>query len=358
MMDDDHVYIGLAHLPSFGGIRLRKLIARFGAAERLWRADAADFLAHRIPEKLATQFLRERAVVNVDACMQQMRRLGMTFLTERDDDFPALLREIPDAPIGLFVRGTLPALSLPLAVVGTRRPSSYGRQATRMVVDGLARSGVAVVSGLAMGIDGIAHETTLAAGGGTVAVIASGLDRVYPRVHAHLAESIVRADGVIMTEFPPGTPALRHHFPIRNRIIAGLTRGTLVTEAPEKSGALLTAMLALEYNRDVFAVPGPVTLPSARGTNALIRSGAQLVESAADVLAAYHLRQTAMELPVADLTATERTVAQAMPYEPVTADDVATRSGIAPSVVNATLTLLQMKGWVEQQDPLHYTRLR
>ncbi len=198
--------------------------------------------------------------------------------------YPTALRNLPQPPAILYVRGRIGLLSRPgIAVIGTRAHSVYGRDATVSFVVGLVRAGYTIVSGLARGIDGIAHRTALEVGGDTVGVLGTGLDVPYPPEHEELIEAVAER-GCLVSEFPPGTPARKYHFPQRNRIIAGLARGVLVVEAPEKSGAMITAEYALEEGKEVFAVPGPIHNPTSAGTNRLIQEGAALVTSAADIL--------------------------------------------------------------------------
>ncbi len=213
------------------------------------------------------------------AAMSEPRTLELA-----DREFPAVLRNLPQPPPRLYVQGRVELLERPgIAVVGTRQHSVYGRDATASFVVGLVRAGYTIISGLARGIDSIAHRTALEAGGDTVAVLGTGLDVPYPPEHEDLFRAIVER-GCLVTEFPPGTPPLKYHFPQRNRIIAGLARGVLVVEAPEKSGAMITAEYALEEGKEVFAVPGPIHNPTSVGTNRLIQDGAALVTSVADIL--------------------------------------------------------------------------
>lgn len=353
-------YFALAHLPSFGQARLSMLLSVFPSAESLWSATSSDFHNRNVPAKLAERFFAERGTINIAESLAYCDKLGIQFIHRGQQEYPELLKQIPDAPIGIFYLGTLPTLEYRIAVVGTRRPSQYGIQVTRSIVRTLAEHRIVTISGLAMGIDGTAHRETLRASGTTVAVIASGLDGVYPRFHTGLAREIVESGGAIVSEFPPGTQALRHHFPIRNRIIAGLAHGVLVTEAPKKSGALLTAFLGLEYNRDIFAVPGSVMAETCAGTNNLIKNGANLVASAHDILTFYHLAaepSSAPELPFDQLTTTEQRVLGNMAREPLTVDQLVEQCALDSSVVSATLTLLQMKRLVETTDPLHFVRI-
>lgn len=204
--------------------------------------------------------------------------------------FPHLLGQIYDSPKEIFIRGQLPELPM-LAVVGTRKPTTYGQQITYQICYDLAKSGIAIVSGLAFGIDGIAHQAALDAGGITVAVLGHGLDHIYPASHNQLAQRIIQSNGALVSEYANGTPPLKHHFPARNRIISGISLMTLVTEADATSGSLITANFALQQNRAVAAIPGPITSPRSAGPNNLIKNGAITVTSAVDILTALELEQ-------------------------------------------------------------------
>lgn len=357
-MENNPKLLGLACLPSFGAVRLRQLLACFQAPDELWAATRAQLHDRKVPDMWIDRFLQERSAVDAAAVDKKCRQHGIAFVWNDEAAFPELLRQMPDGPIGLFVRGTMPGGSLALAIVGTRRPTSYGRQVSREFSSALARNGVTIVSGLALGIDGVAHEAAVAAGGRTVAVLGCGLDGIYPPSHTGLAAQIVAAGGALLSEFPPGTHALKHHFPIRNRIIAGSSSGTLVTEAPEKSGALLTAKLALDYNREVFAVPGPITSAASDGTNRLLRDGAHLVMRAQDVLEHFHLSAASSNRPVTALSDDERTVLECFARGPLTVDQIFQISRLNTSAINAALTLLHMKGWIHPLDALHYVRNR
>lgn len=359
MLTSESEYLfALSHLPSFSAKRLRRWIDIFGSAERVWNASIMELMESGIPQRIADRFCHERASIESAQKKEQCARLGIAFHAFGTEQFPPLLAEISDPPLGLFVKGKLNGAPVSLAVVGTRRPSLYGQRVTRELVGSLAEQNIPIISGLALGIDGIAHEAALERHGTTIAILAAGLDQIYPSMHTKLAERIVESGGALVSEFPPHVPALKHHFPIRNRLIAGMTNGTLVTEAPRSSGALLTAELALGYDRDVFAVPGPITNPASAGTNHLIKRGAQVVTSADDVLAAYHMEPKTRHLPLPEtLTGTERNLLAFFGSEPLTVDQLVKMSTLEASVVNATLTLLLMKGWIVQLDPVHYTKV-
>ena len=272
-------------------------------------------------------------------------------------DYPGVLAEIAAAPGRLFVRGNLNALHLPaIAIVGSRNPTAGGRETAWRFARHLADTGFCIVSGLAQGIDAAAHEGALAAGGVTVAVLGHGPDQVYPRGNTGLARRIVER-GALVTEYEPGVPPLRHHFPERNRIISGLALGTLVVEAAKKSGSLITARLAGEQGREVFAIPGSIHNPMVRGCHHLIRQGARLVETADDILSELeplvgHLRAQA-ETGVTDSASQERDdpdyvlLLDALGYDPQTPDELAEKSGLTIEQVSSMLLILELEGKIE-----------
>jgi len=290
---------------------------------------------------------------------------GHHLITVDDLRYPPLLREIADPPLALFVRGEPAALCLPqLAIVGCRNPTEGGRRTARALAAGLGTTGLAVTSGLALGIDAAAHEGALAGGGCTVAVAGTGLDRVYPARHAELAERIA-ATGALVSELPVGVPPLPAHFPRRNRIVSGLCVGTLVVEASLKSGSLITARLAAEQGREVFAIPGSIHNPLARGCHRLIQQGATLVESAGDVLAELAPLLGIAGPPAADrpvdagtgLAPLEERLLGLMGFDPVSPDELVERSGLPAGQILAALLLLELGGWVSCAAGGRYCRL-
>jgi DNA processing protein len=277
-----------------------------------------------------------------------------------DADYPARLRSLPDAPLVLAVRGTPDAADVPaVAVVGARRCSAYGRRVAEEIATGLARAGVTVVSGLAAGVDAAAHRAALAAGGRTLAVLGTGIDQVYPSWHRALAADVV-AHGALLTEFACGTPALPHNFPRRNRIVSGLSLGVVVIEAAAESGSLITARLAAEQGRLVFAVPGPLGVALHEGPHALLREGATLVRHADDVLEAVapqcRARGTAAAVAAARaaLTAEERRVLEALGAAGGHVDDVIRRTALPPPAALETLLALELRGVVAQEPGMRF----
>jgi DNA processing protein len=293
--------------------------------------------------------------------LEKAEASGVEVRTYWDDDYPPLLRELEnDAPAVLFIRGNLPAATKRFAVVGTRGVTAYGKRMAQDLIRGLRGSGLTIVSGLASGVDGIAHETALEIGLATEAIFGCGVDRIYPPVHTGLAHRILAADGALVSEYPLETSPDRHHFPQRNRIIAGLARATLVIEAGERSGALITALLAGEYNRDVAAVPGAVTNPKSAGCHRLIKTGAALIETPDDILQLLQLRTPAAQKSKQEnlvLTNAETTLYALLdPTEAQHIDALAERLALPVGEALGQLLLLELKGAVKQLPGKYFVR--
>ena len=279
---------------------------------------------------------------------------GHHLVTWADTDYPPLLREIPDPPVVLYVIGDRQSLSRPqFAIVGSRNPTPMGRENAQAFAKTLAGAGLTITSGLALGIDGAAHRGALEAGGMTIAVAGTGLDRVYPARHRDLAHEVVQ-HGALVSEFPLGTPPKPENFPVRNRIISGLSLGTLVVEAALQSGSLITARLATEQGREVFAIPGSIHSPQARGCHALIRQGAKLVETAQDILEELGpLAQLVCESRPEEKETTPREISLPMAklleyigYDPVSVDTLIDRSGLTADAVSSMLLQMELQGLV------------
>ena len=305
----------------------------------------------------------------VDSDLRWLETSGVALLPATSPDYPSLLRESPDAPAVLFVRGDVRILAEPqLAMVGSRNPTAGGRATARDFACFFARAGLTVTSGLALGIDAACHEGALFAGGPTVAVLGCGLDRIYPRNHEELAERIA-GHGAVITEFPPGTEPRAACFPQRNRIIAGLAHGTLVIEAAEKSGSLITARLAGVAGRDVFAIPGSIHNPLARGCHQLIRQGAKLVERPEDVLCELKISLSAQlvassptEASVPDagsplLDKAYKILLDALAFEPASVDSLIERTGMNSESIASMLLILELDGHVAPHPGGRYSRM-
>ena len=349
----------------------RLLIERFGSADAACQQSAAALEAAGIAADKA-RLVTHPDVAELDAGMRWAESAGQTLLTIDDAGYPPLLALIKDPPLCLYVRGSVDALSLPaLAIVGSRNPTAGGTANATSFARHLAGLGYTIVSGLAEGIDGAAHESTLEAGGVTIAVMGNGIDRVYPARNRDLAHRIADA-GALVTEYPPGTSPRRRHFPERNRIITGLCHGTLVVEAARKSGSLISARLAAEQGREVFAIPGSIHNALARGCHRLIRDGAKLVETAADILSelaplvAHSLDASAGDTGNCDtrgagdaheIDPAHETLLTAMGYDPVSVDELLHRSGLTIAELSSMLLILELEGRVEKQAGGHYARL-
>ncbi len=271
-----------------GPIRFKLLLDYFGSAKKAFAAPEKSWRATGLGEKLVNDFLSFRKNFDQNSYFLRLERLGINTISAEEETYPKLLKEIEDRPPVLYVKGReIDQIfsGKAVAVVGTRKVTDYGRQVTEIITRGLVKAGLVVVSGLARGVDKIAHETTINNKGKTIAVLGGGLDLIYPPEHQGLAKRIVESGGAIISEFPLGTPAIAGNFPTRNRIISGLSLGVLVTEAAEKSGSLITASRAAEQGREVFAVPGPITSPFSAGTTELIKKGAKAVTGIGDILA-------------------------------------------------------------------------
>ncbi|MPZ13738.1 MAG: DNA-protecting protein DprA [Chloroflexi bacterium] len=352
-------WIALTRVAGVGPRRFDLLIRAFGAAQAVWEAGPPDLLAAGLDRRSVESLTAARRRIDPTAEVQNLRRAGAIAVTRQDPRYPPRLAEIYDPPPVLYVRGELDPSERPwIAIVGTRGATSYGRTAAEHLARGLAEAGVTVVSGLAVGIDAAAHRGALEAGGRTIAVLGNGLDRIYPSQHVRLAEQIA-GRGALVTEFPLGTKPDAQNFPRRNRVISGLTSGTLVVEAGERSGALITAAYAMEQGRDVLAVPGGIFSPMSRGTNSLIRDGATPVTRAEDILAELEPSRLPRQLTVEailPLDDTERGLLDALGPEPAHIDEIARNVSLPMSVVSGGLAMMELKGLARHTGGMCYVR--
>ncbi|MGC9048996.1 MAG: DNA-processing protein DprA [Patescibacteria group bacterium] len=278
-------------------------------------------------------------------------------ITINDPNYPKLLKEIYDPPKELYVWGELRAEeNYPLAVVGTRKVSNYGRQITIDLVRNLAKAGLTIISGLALGVDGLAHQACLDVNGRTIAVLGSGLNHIYPSIHQKLAEKIVKSGGAVVSEYPPETGPTKWNFPARNRIIAGMSLGVLVTEAPETSGALITARCALDNGREVFAVPGNINSSNSVGTNQLIKLGAKAVTKVEDILDAFDLELTEhSKREIKPANNEEKIILEILADGPLHIDEIIKKSKLEAPLVNSTLVIMEISGKVRHIGNSNYT---
>jgi len=358
---DIKYWVGFSLIPGIGRVKLTQLENYFGSLEDAWKAAPADLKHAGLDSKSIRAITAWQPRVSLEAEMEKLDRYGVKVFTWHDPDYPSRLKEIYDYPPVLYVRGSLlPEDEWCLAIVGTRRASVYGRQITEEIVTDLARSKITIVSGLAKGIDSIAHRSALDAGGRSIAVFACGLDIVYPAENANLARSIIQ-QGALISEYPLGTRPKAENFPRRNRIMSGMSLGVLITEAGETSGALITTNLALEQNREVFAVPGSILSPVSRGTNRLIQEGAKLVRDYTDILEELNLTAVAHQIEIKEVipaSDTESLLLKQLSAEPTHIDEVCRSSGLPISTVSSTLAMMELKGLVKQMGAMHYVLAR
>lgn len=281
---------------------------------------------------------------------EKLKKSGVRLVLREDADFPELLREIPFAPFGIYVRGTIPAAPHSVAVVGTRKATEDGKATAKKIAAELARAGCLIVSGLALGIDAAAHRGALEAGGKTIAVLANGVDAPYPSTNAELAEKIIARGGGLISEYSPGAPSLPYRFLERNRIVSGISRGVAVIEAPRQSGALATARFATEQNREVFVVPGPATHPNFAGSHALIRQGAELVTEATHILEALGVTPAQNQRAVPAETPEEALVIRALQKSqtPLSIDKIIELTNLNAKTVNQTISFLVIKNAIKE----------
>lgn len=361
-MDDLKYWLAFTRIQGLGAARFRLLERYFRRMEEAWRAESGELTRSGLDRKVVSNIARHRSDISPDEEMARLEQEGVSAFTWHDSQYPPRLKEIYDPPPVLFVRGELLSEDeRSVAVVGTRKATVYGREAASALSGDLARNSVTIISGLARGIDGVAHRTAVDAGGRTIAVMACGLDIIYPREHKGLSEQIA-GQGALVSEYPLGRRPDARNFPRRNRIMSGMALGTLVIEAGAASGALWTVRHALEQNREVFCVPGSVFSPVSQGTNRLIQEGAKLVVDYKDILEELNLTSVAhqIELPAVPQHhgETEAPIIERLSHEPVHIDDLARQLGLPVATVSSTLAMMEIKGQVKQVGGMHYIRVR
>ncbi|MAS34491.1 MAG: DNA-protecting protein DprA [Anaerolineaceae bacterium] len=358
-MSDHKFWLGFSLVSGIGPRRLTNLLNYFGDLSAAWRASDAQLHQAGLESGVRANLLHLRATLDLERELERVQSSGAQMVTLGDNDYPAPLKTVPDPPILLYIRGVLlPSDQNALAVVGTRKPTHYGLEAANKLSGALAKQGTTIISGLAHGIDTAAHQGALAANGRTIAVLGTGIDQVYPADNRKLAQEIV-ANGALISEFPLGTPPEGRNFPRRNRIISGMALGVLVVEAPENSGALITADMAAEQGRDVFAVPGNIFNVASRGANRLIQEGAKLVTSAADILDELSIAYTRVEArtiteTVAPANGAEASILALLSSDPLHVDDLARASNLPIAEITSTLTILELKGLARKVGPMQY----
>ncbi len=355
-------WVALHRISRLGAVRFGLLERAFGTMAEAWRANRAALIAAGLDARTADEVVSRRPEITPEHELERLAEAGVRAIPRFHPGYPARLREIADPPPVIYLRGAWePQDEWCVAIVGTRRATAYGRQAAGELARGLAANGVTVVSGLARGIDTIAHRAALDSGRRTVAVLANGLDTVYPPENRGLAAEIADG-GALLTDYPLGTKPRAEFFPRRNRIMSGVALGTLVVEGDVKSGAMITARLAAEQNRDVFAVPGSIFAPQSRGPLELIRDGATPVGTVEHILEALNLTMIGAQMDFGraapPASAEEQSLMTALTREPSHVDEIVRNTGLAAAQVSATLALLELKGLVRDVGGMQYVRVR
>lgn len=357
-------WLTLKSIDGIGNLIFRRLLVRFGSPEAVLSASLRELTGvEGMGKGLAQAIISHRTSSRVRSELEMVADRGYRIITQQDSEFPELLLQIPDPPPVLYIYGKLQGYAPAVSVVGSRKATSYGLTTTRRLCKGLAAQGIAVISGMARGIDTAAHTGALDGGGKTIAVLGTGLNQVYPPENLKLFHRIAE-NGAVVTEFPMNAKPEAHHFPIRNRLISGMSLGTVVVEAAQRSGSLITARLAAEQNREVFAVPGSVNAPTTRGTHALIKQGAKLVQDVRDIVEELEAHLPAPEPGQGDLLCgvkpglpplnpEETRIVEAIGPYPVHMDSLAGQVGMEIGALTAILIQLELRGII-RQEPGHY----
>lgn len=364
MIVNHRYWLALSRLPGMGPVTVRRWLERFGSVDRLFGASVADLqTANLTPKQI--HLLKNINWTLIEKDLRWLENNNARMMTLEDPSYPPMLREIHDPPLVLYLQGNASLLTQQqIAIVGSRHPTPIGRDLAYQFAKELASAGLVITSGLALGIDAASHEGALIVNGKTIAVLGTGLKYIYPRSHQKLAQDIVRKNGLLISEFPIDTQPKAMNFPIRNRVISGLSVGVLVIEAAVRSGSLITARQALEQNREVFAIPGSIHNPMARGCHQLLRQGAKLVETSQDVLEEINLSikhtkechpSQSHQEPIDLDPALKRVLAQ-IGYEVTALDVIILRAGLTAAEVSSMLLPLELEGYV-QSVPGGYIRV-
>jgi DNA processing protein len=357
--------LGLSSIPRIGPSRMRKLISILKSPEAVINASQRQLMdIEGIDQKMAARIKEGPDDSFVETQITEMKKHDVDIISYWDEEYPARLKRIYDPPAFLFYKGDLNALDgNAIGIVGTRNPSSYGKLITERFSRELVEQNFTIISGFARGIDTIAHTSALKSNGTTIAVLGNGLDTVYPAENKKIMEQFLK-QGVILTEYPMGTLPDGGNFPKRNRIISGLSVGILVTEAGSKSGALITALYAVDQNREVFAVPGPITSGRSSGTNKLIKEGAKLVQSVDDILSELDKQlnlsfsQTVKQVELPELTGNLKTIFETLGDEPIHVDQLAFKADLSPAETLSGLLTLELMGLIRQMAGKMFIRLQ
>lgn len=352
MVDNDRYFLlFLTTFMQFGPQRIKLLLEYFGSAEKVWKTDKESFMKIGMSENITRQFTAYKKHFNHETYLKELNRLGVNFVTVNDPEYPSNLLGMEDMPYVLYYRGTLSFEdSNAIAIVGSRKMTSYGKEVTQKLAGELATLGIPIVSGLAIGIDACAHTACLRQSGRCIAVLPTGLDNIVPSTNYSLAVQIVKHKGVLISEYPLYYPALKINFPRRNRIVSGLAKAVIVIEGEKKSGTLLTASSAAEQGRTVFAVPGSITSPTSAAPHFLLKNGAKLVTSVNDIVEELNLTlavDRGMINTVFPADESEKSLLTILSREAMHLDEIVRITGLAINDISARLTIMELKGLVK-----------
>lgn len=361
MIEEEKLYwFGLSAFNGIGPKRFALLKAYFGSAKRIWKVSSKELLTAGLDPKLVSKFVKFRQGFDLTSYFLRLRENRIECQTLVDKNYPENLKKIDNPPFVLYVKGKIKSQDeLAIGVVGTRKMSSYGREATERLVSDLVAAGLTIISGLARGVDTVAHQTALKAGGRTIAVLGSGLDKIYPPENKNLVEEIIDGHGAVVSEFPLGLQPVPGNFPARNRIIAGLSLGTVVIEGTQDSGSLISARCAAEQGREVFAVPGPITSPNSAGPAVLIKMGAKLVWDVSDILEELNIdkklkvKSKKLKVVLPENPEEER-ILVAIKNESKHIDKIVRETGMDVGQVMSLMTMMEMKGMVKNLGNMVY----
>lgn len=360
MNENTKYLIALSHFPKFGPKSLAKLKKNFPQLKETFSAPLKKFKHTGLFDKVLFEFFDFRKSFDIEGIINRLKNEKIKILTSEDENFPELLKEIPNAPIILYYKGTFEEKdNFPFAIVGTRKNTAQGEIITNRIASELSLNEVTIVSGLALGIDTIAHKAAVKNKKRTIAVLGTGVDEksLYPSSNLSLSKKIIENGGAVISEFPLGAQALRHHFPQRNRIISGLSLGTLVVEAGEKSGALITADYALDQNREVMAIPGNILSSVSHGPNSIIKTGATPITCTEDILEALNLKNIetfTKNIKIMPDSPEEKLIYSLLSHEPTHVNSLIRLTNLNISVINSTLTIMEMKGMVKNIGNMSY----
>ncbi len=360
-MDEKKYWVGFNLIKGIGAVRMLGLVTYFGDLESAWGADPTSLAEAGLGVKLVERVMAARKNVDLDQVWEKIESQGIKILTWQDEAYPTRLKEIDQPPPVMYIRGEYLQDDLfAVAIVGTRRITPYGRQVTEELAAFLGSNGITVISGLARGVDAIAHHAALKAGGRTIGILGSGVDKIYPPEHQKLAEQMIER-GAIISDYVPGTPPDASNFPPRNRIISGLSLAVVVIEAGETSGALITAGFAAEQGREIFSVPGSIFAPQSKGTNKLIQNGALPLLSVNDLMQALDFNRIGEHKTARKILPTDETEARLLNIlsnESMHVDEIRNQAELPIEKVSATLALMELKGMVRQLGGMNYVAVR